>query len=62
MSDQTIAPVATPQAASAPAAAKESAKAPEATPKAEPPKTEAVGTVGTTAPNVGTGTKVNYYA
>lgn len=57
MADQTIAPVATPQAASAPAAT----KAPETTPKAEP-KTEAAGTVGTTAPNVETGTKVNYYA
>lgn len=58
MADQTIAPVATPQAASAPVAA----KAPEAAPKAEPPKPEASGTMGATAPNVGTGTKVNYYA
>lgn len=57
MAEQTIAPVATPQAATAPIAA----KAPEAV-KAEPPKTEAVGTVGTTTPNVGAGAKVNYYA
>lgn len=57
MAEQTVAPVTTPQATIAPAAAKAS----EAV-KAEPPKTEAVSTVGTTAPNIGTGAKVNYYA
>lgn len=57
MAEQTIAPVATPQAATATIAA----KAPEAA-KAEPPKTEAASTSGTTAPTVGAGAKVNYYA
>lgn len=56
MAEQTIAPVATTPTATAPAAT----KAPEP-PKAEV-KTEKASTVGTTAPNVGTGTKVNYYA
>lgn len=59
MADQTIAPVSAPQATVAPAVT----KAPEAAaPKAEPPKSEANGTIGTTAPNAGVGTKVNYYA
>ncbi len=56
MAEQTIAPVSAAQ--TTPTAA----KAPEAAPKAEPPKAEAVGTVGTTAPSVDAGTKVNYYA
>lgn len=61
MAEQTIAPVATTPTATAPIAAK-APEAAKAEPKAEPPKAEAVGTVGTTAPNVGAGTKVNYYA
>lgn len=58
MAEQTIAPVAAPTAAIATAAA----KAPEAAPKAEPPKTEASDTMGKATQNIGTGTKVNYYA
>lgn len=59
MADQTITAVSAPQAAIAPAVT----KAPEAAaPKAEPPKSEANGTIGTTEPNIGAGTKVNYYA
>jgi len=63
MSEQTIAPVAATQAASiaAPAVTKETAKA-TAPIKAEPPKAEASGNVGQSAPNIGVGTKVNYYA
>lgn len=65
MADQSIAPVAAPQAASISAPAQAAAKAPTASTapiKAEPPKTEASGTVGQTSPNTGVGTKVNYYA
>jgi len=59
MSDQTIAPVAVAQTAPTPAAV----KAPEASTKpAEPAKAEASGTIGTTTPSVGAGTKVNYSA
>lgn len=61
MAEQTVAPIGAPQAAAASTAAKEAPKA-TAPQKAEPPKAEALGTVGTTTPNVGTGTKVNYYA
>jgi hypothetical protein len=59
MADQTITPVAAAQTAPATTAV----KAPEASTKpAEATKTEASGTIGTTAPSVGAGTKVNYYA
>ena len=58
MADQTIASVAATQTAPAQVAA----KAPEdSTKPVEPAKTEAE-TIGTTAPSVGAGTKVNYYA
>lgn len=61
MAEQTIAPVATTPTATASIAAK-APEAAKAEPKAEPPKAEAAGTVGTTTPNIGAGTKVNYYA